>query len=307
MRTIKHSLVFFILVLNPAFADGNVDIREILSMIPGDKDVMPCTVHVNTTKITKAVIPMTPYRGLNLIFPFKLFNESTIYALSSTRIWKFDKANGTNVVPVTFTSFNNSQWGTVHDLTIVSNGFTFTLTLKADIANHCTNIVFDLSEEEQNKIIAKEKKQYLEVLRLDHEKALGNLDKEAKKKSLALLGTLALTQPDSTGVHEEGVLELNNGDEIVGYVDKILTYDGFSVLSVDLENDSDEKPLFIKSVKINTITDGRTKGVNGEPTFKKRLDSGESQLITFSTLEELPKSGAELIIKSNRGELKVKW
>lgn len=280
-----------------------LSIQEVLDIMPIDSDVMPCNKSIDITKTTKAVISVTPFRGINLIFPFKLDDDETIYSLSSGSLWTYYPAKGSNVVTIIYNKFDHDKWGTVHDLTIVSHGFTFTLALKADIANHCTNVIFSLSEKERKKMIALEKKLYLEVLKKEHDIAIKNINERAEKIALNLVGALANSSPKTTSIHEENILELSNGDEIVGYVDEIIRYGKFNILNIEIENDSDVNVLYIESIDVKN----NKLPIHGVSTFIKKMKSGDDQIITFSTLDNIPESGAELWVKTDKGTLKVTW
>lgn len=277
--------------------------------IPPDELVMPCERPVPVDDITRLVVPMTPFRGVNLIFPFELDDDATTYSLSSNLVWDFTTAQGRRMVPIHFAKFQD-QWGEVADFTIATGDYIFSITLKADpsIKNHCTNIVFEFTEEQLKAIREGERKEHLARLDAEYEKKLAALDDQASNKALELVGSLAKGQSSSSGIHETNGLVLSNGDEIEIYVEELQGWGKFSVLTAEVTNDSRVNPLYIKKVTIGRLDDkGRKTPIAGHAEIPPRLDLDNVVPLTFTTTKNIPKTNAFLELETDRGTVEVKW
>jgi len=279
------------------------------SMLSNDV-IMPCERTVEVENLTRIVVPMTPFRGVNLIFPFELADNKTSYSLSSDQPWAYEPAAGSRMVPVYFSQFGD-QWGELADFTIATGQYVFSMTLKADpnIENHCTNIVFNFSEEQLREIREGEKKEYLAALDSEYQEKLAKLDEQAEREALKLVGSLARGNPDNTGIHEYEVLELSNGDEIELYVEEIQGWGEFSVVSAEITNDSDLEPLYIEGIEVGALRDdgGRTETIEGYTELAKKLKEDSVERVTFTTLENIPYTDGYMKLTTNRGSVEVKW
>ena len=185
-----------------------------------DKMILPCVREIPIEKLTTAIIPMMPFRGVNLIFPFELNSEVTNYSLSGSDLWKVEKSlASSNIVTLSFAKFKD-DYSTVQDLTISTENFIFSLALHAvnNPMRHCTNIKFTLSEEELKRLEESEKKKYIEALASEHEEKLLDLDNQVNEKALLLVAGLANKTPKKSRIKEEGAIKFSNGDEAVVYV-----------------------------------------------------------------------------------------
>ncbi len=282
---------------------------EILSMIPPDDKVAPCVRNIDTREITRAVISMEPFRSVNFIFPFKLDDASTIYSLSSDKIWGYESAKGQKIVNVSFKSFNNSDWGKVNDFSISTHGYIFSFTLKAEPGKHCSNVVFTLSEEEKKRIEEGEQKKYLEAIKADYNQKFADLNLLAEQKALNLVASLAQEEPDSTGIHEEDSLELSNGDSLQVFADEILGYGKFNILKLEVKNGSSSSPLYIKSINVYQLSESNKRGkeIPGAIDFDKKMEPDSSQSISYATQKALPTTGAVLVVSTTQGDIEVEW
>ena len=272
--------------------------------------IKPCKRSVDVTELTRLVVPMIPFRGVNLIFPFDLADTNTTYSISSNNIWSFVPAKGGNIVPVNFKQFKG-EWGEINDLMIEHDGYVFSLALVAvqDLKQHCTNIVFKLSEAERKKMEEKEKKRYLDALKREYQEKFDDLDNQANHLALDMIGELVTANPYEKNIKEEQEITLSNGDILSLYVDKMYGYGRFSVLSIELNNDSDVKPLYVKKVEVFSLgsNDSKKSRIRGSAKFGKKMKQGEVQEMSFSTLDNIPSSGAMVVVTTDRGKVEVKW
>ncbi len=272
--------------------------------------IKPCERIVDVTQLTRLVVPMTPFRGVNLIFPFELDDDNTTYSISSNNTWSYIPAKGGNIVPVNFNKFQN-EWGEIIDLTIAHKGYVFSIALLAvqNLEQHCTNIVFKLSDEERKKMEEKTKKRYLDALKLEYDQKFKELDDKANNLALDIIGELVVASPHESGIKEEEEIELSNGDVLGLYVDRIYGYGRFSVLNIELTNDSEVKPLYIKKVEVTALgaNDKKKSRIRGSAKYHKKMKEKAVQEFTFSTLDNIPTSGAMVRVTTDRGVIEVKW
>lgn len=273
-----------------------------------DSVVMPCERHVEVSDITRLVVPMTPFRGVNLIFPFELNETSTSYSLSSDLVWDFKEAEGTALVPIYFKNFSD-QWGELADFTVTAGGYIFSITLKADpnLQNHCSNVVFDFSDEQIKKIREGEKKEYLAALDAEYQEKLAGLDEKAANKALELVASLSKGRSSDTGVHEYNTLELSNGDEIELYIEEIQGWGGFSIVLAEVSNDSQVSPLYIDEIEVGRINDGHKSPLKGHAEIERKLAMDSVAELTFTTTENIPKTGGYMRLLTDRGTVEVTW
>jgi hypothetical protein len=281
---------------------------SVADMLPPDSVIAPCVRNVQIEPITKTVIHMTPFRGVNLIFPFQLFDDKTVYSMSSDKMWKFERASGTNTIPIYFNEFKDGYWGNVNDLTIAVEGLTFSLSIVADpdLTQHCSNIVFDLSPEMKAKMDAKRKEAYEVALKQKYEEKMKQLDVEAENKALLLVGELANTRPDSERINEEDALKLAHGDELVAYVKKIVTYRKFSNVLFELES-SGRKDIYVQGIEFFRLEGESKTPIRGYVDYVAKMKDGAVQSLVFTSLDMVPVTGAMMIVKTDAGEVIVKW
>lgn len=273
-----------------------------------DSVVMPCERHVEVQDITRLVVPMTPFRGVNLIFPFELNEATTSYALSSDLVWDYKKAEGTTLVPIYFSNFNN-EWGELADFTVTTGDYIFSITLKADpnLQNHCSNVVFDFSEEQIKKIREGEKKEYLAALDAEYQEKMDALDEQAANKALALVSSLSRGSSSDSGVHEYNTLELSNGDEVELYIEEIQGWGEFSIVMAEVTNDSQVSPLYIEDITVGRVNEGQKTPLTGHAEIEPKLPMDSVVEMTFTTTENIPETGGYMRLVTDRGAVEVTW
>ena len=272
-----------------------------------DKYIMPCTREIPLKGFTKGVIPIYPMRMVNLTFPFPLEKEKTNYAISSDKIWGFKKVfDGSNIVPIYYKEFDANDLGMVHDLTISTDQHIISLALRHGTEEeHCSNIVFTLSEEEKARLEKERKEAFAAKLQEEYQEKVKQLEESAEDKALLLVAGLAKGDEDYERIKEEGVLELSNGDEVVSYVKEIQNYGKFRTLNFDIENNANSVPVYIKSLKV--VREGETKPISGAVELPKKVDADRVAEVVFATREAIPTTGASLILETDQGEIKVSW
>lgn len=299
----KIKALIFLLMTGAAQAEVVV-----LDELP-ESMITPCVREIPISPLTRAIIPMIPWRGVNLTFPFELSQESTHYNLSGGDVWDFDKSfKGSNIVPISFKQFDNTKnWGTVQDFTISTKGYVFSLALHAvnDPAGHCTNVIFTLSEEEKKRIEQDNKQNYQEILQRDHQERLAKLDDTAEEKALLMVASLAKRDPEKERINEEAEVTFPNGDDAIAYVKGVKVYGNFSTLSFDIENNSEEFPLYIESIDVRQ--EGSIRVIQGAVEFPAKIVADSVAELVFVTRDRLLETNMVLSVMTNQGKIEVVW
>lgn len=302
----KINVAALILVMTVGAAQAERVVK--LERIPGSM-VKPCERSVPLTELTRLVVPMFPGRGVNLILPkeLDLRGEDIGYSISSGDIMTYKKMiGGSRIVPLGFKSVDFDQDdGKVRDFTITTENFVISmgLTVDTDPAMHCTNILFELTEAEKQRIEKINTERYQAVLDNKYRERMEQMDREVADKALLLVAGLATDNPDLWRIKEEGYMELPTGDEVIAFVRDIKRFGDFYVLSFDVENESRSTPVYIKGSKV--IFEGRE--IRGAWQIPKKIDEKSVVEATFSTTERIPSSMARLTIITDSQPIEVKW
>lgn len=267
-----------------------------------DEIAISCNKTVKVSSITKTVVRMTPFRGVNLIFPEKLSNDTTVYSLSSSEIWQFTKASGTRIVPLTYRT-KKKVFGAIQDLTIATedNVYSIALVAEPDIEKHCTNVVFEFSEEEKRKRDLKKRERQQLALKKDKNKNSSSLD----HSPLKLVAEVATSDPDDKNIYEEKSIDFESGS-LIFYIDKLKVFENFSVVLAEIKNDSSEE-VRISRMNVNTNELGINKTVQGYMTPVKKLNPNDTVKVTFATTTNLKDLKRSFTVKSNVGNLNMEW
>lgn len=303
----KISVVALGLALLAGAATGEEQVVE-LKRIPGSM-VKPCERPVPLTELTRLVVPMFPGRGVNLILPreLDLRSEDVGYSMSSDDIITYKKMiSGSSIVPLGFKAVDfKRDDGKIRDFTITTENFVISIGVQVDTdpSRHCTNIIFQLTEAERQRIEKINAERYQAVLDNKYRERMEQLDREVANKALLLVAGLATENPDLWRIKEEGLMELSTGDEIIAFVRDIKRFGDFYVLSFDIENESRSTPVYVKSAKV--FFEGRE--ILGGWRLPKKIEENSVVDATFSTTEQIPSSGGRLVITTDSKPIEVKW
>ena len=242
-----------------------------------DHMVKPCHREVPLSRLTSAVVPVLPGRGVNLMFPkvLELSKDNVSVSLSSDDLLQAKPLmEDAAIIPIGFKKVDYQRdVGEVRDMTIALEHFTVTLGLTVDLdpTRHCTNIEFTLSEAQRKRVEQEHKERYQAALDAKFAQRMEQLDREVEEKALLMVAGLATDTPEQWRIKEASALELANGDEVELYVRDIQQFGGFYVLSFEVENGSRTQPVYISQseVKAGTVV------IQGAMRLAKKLDPGE--------------------------------
>lgn len=277
----------------------------------GHAQPLPCTrtIIMDDRGITRAVIPATPFRSINLIFPFDLSLDNTLYSLSSSSIWAFEKANNHPIVPITFTHFSNELWDTVHDFTLAAHDHVFSIALKASPTDHCSNVVFDYSATEK----ARREQQQQDKITNDYQRTyqakLDAIDKMVDQRVLEILGELVTAKPKTTRIYTTERAVTAQGDTIAVTVLKAERYGRYTRLLAEVTFDGrTDSAIYLQDVRVehSEVTGGDVQIV-GFAQYEKKMTGKTRQVITFATLDKLPATGMTLVMDADANIVEVGW
>lgn len=254
-------------------------------------------------QIVRVEIPMTPFRGINLIFPFDIKDEKALYNISSDRVFDFHKSNNTNLVPLYIKAFETAWFGTSADFTIAYDDFVFSFLITAAPEGHCSNYRISLSQDLLKRMEAQKAARNAAMAG-----SLGNvtqeyIEDEVTKQLLNRIAAIVKGDHKKIRVHEEGELKTSSDDRVVLYLKNIEKFDTFSIITAEVENKSGTVPLMIKSFMIS----GQSSAERMHSKFQPKMEPGTKQAITITLLGDLPKTGGTLLMATNHGNVEVEW
>ena len=283
--------------------------REVVLERMTDDMVKPCHKPLPLTRLTRAVVPVMPGRGVNLIFPqeLELERSNVTVTLSSEDLFTTeDLIEQSSILPIGFKRVDyDADDGKVRDLTITTEHFIISLGLIVDMApdRHCTNIEFSLLPDQLKQIEEENKRRYKAALDAKYKQRMEELDQEVRESALLMVADLSDINPEHWRIKEEQTIEMPNGDEVILYVRDIKQFGEFFVLSYEVENDSPTESLYItKSEVLQEKTP-----LAGAMRLTKKLKPKEIVQGTFASKKVIPNSLASLVLETSAGKIEVKW
>lgn len=254
-------------------------------------------------QIVRVEIPMTPFRGINLIFPFDIKDEKALYNISSDRVFDFHKSNNTNLVPLYIKAFETAWFGTSADFTIAYDDFVFSFLITAAQEGHCSNYRITLNQDLVKRIEAQKAARNAAMAG-----SMGNvtqeyIDDEVTQQLLSRIATIVKGDHKKIRVHEESELKISSEDSVTLYLKNIEKFDSFSIITGVIENKSGTVPLLIKSFRVS----GLSSLERMHSQFQTKMEPGTKQTVTITLLGDLPKTGGTLVMATNHGNVEVKW
>jgi len=275
---------------------------------------MPKTRPIMIKAITQEVINITPGRSVKIIFPWVLDKSDSslpYYArLSSDNIFQMEEKEGQNSILLYTKAIAKNLQGEYTELSVSSHGYHFTFTIIADFnyKRHYSNIVLKLSDAEKMRLLEDEKQRFTESLKNERKEMMKEIDSRAEILALKKVGELSKGSNSSTNIKEETIKEFDNGDELVLYINKISQYGSFSILSVEIENRSSVKPIYLEDIKLlNTIEGGTNKLIHTASDLPPKLQVRQTFEAVVVTKEPIPDASMSLQLTTDRGSAEVTW
>ncbi|MDH5727402.1 MAG: hypothetical protein OEZ58_00215 [Gammaproteobacteria bacterium] len=303
MKRCNKIVMALLMVSNGAVANNG--------LLP-DHLIKPKTCEFELEEITRLVVPIMPFRGVNLIFPFELLKTETMYSLSGNNIWNYKEAiDKGNIVPIYFKEFKKDLYGTVQDFSIVTGNYLVSIGLTAvnDPERHCTNVKLNLSDAEKQRIETQRKTNYKTILEQEYQEKYKALDQMAEDKALQLIGEIVVRDDYSRQrIKEEGFAKMVNGETVKAFVNEVLTYNNFRIIRLTIENESSKYPVNVENIQLkNEGAKGGGKAIVGTIDVPKYINANTTANMVFVTREALPVTSLKMLVKTDVGEIEVVW
>lgn len=276
---------------------------------------------VELKEFTKLTLDIVPDLGTRFTFPF-LLDETGRKGLVpftlniSNKIFKPSEIKeGRNSFVLTVPPFEDGKPLTgqfLGDLFVTVAGYNISVRLRTtrDIRRHYTDINFVMSKEDRLQLIEEAVEKRFAAAQAEFEKKKKNLDRQAERLALAMIGRLAIQKPDEVRVKEESDLALPSGDRLTLYVDRLLRYGEMTVVPFTLYADT-SGTVKITAVQLYGIKEAKGEEflIDAGMLVRRRVDSGEEVRGVVSTdmpgIAEL--KSLRLVVLTNLGEVSLKW
>jgi len=279
-----------------------------------DKELKPKNRAVTIKPITLGVINITPGRSVKIIFPWVLDESDSAMPyygrLSSDALFKMEIKEGQNTILLYTDKVASNLQGEVTELAVSSRGFHFTFTLIADFnyKKHYSNIILKLGDKERMALLEDEKKRYLKALEDERQTMLKEIETKAQVIALKKVGELSQGSSSSSNVKEEKKVTFDNGDELVLYVDEVAQYGSFSIISIEIDNKSSVKALYLQDMKLlNIVKGGSNQLIYTGADIPPKLNPNQLIKTVVVTNEKIPDDDLSLLLITNRGNVEVQW
>ena len=250
--------------------------------------------------ITKLSIPIVPPRGLNLIFPMRLYDDETIYNLSTNDIWSYNKAKGTKLVSINYSQIVLERNGIMSDFTIMNDDLIFTIELVQRLKGHCSNYKFVLSGAMSEKIAA----------RNSTAPKTESRSKAPTIESILRYVTDAISsKKKSKRLYIKKKKTLSKAESITVFIDKVVNHGDFNVLHGGLHHKGhSSNDLMIHTSLLRKNSDP-SKVYQGYTTLPNSLDANGKIKFTITTYKkDLTKdTSLSLVLGDSNEEVNITW
>lgn len=271
-------------------------------------------VEINSP-VTKLVVDILPGRGVKCIFPWVLDENSAELPytgiLTNNRTFEQFREEGQNYIVYKIKAADMSSEGELGDAFVNVAGFHFSMTLRVNFSRkaHYSTIIYKLSEANKLDLIEKAIKRRQEALIKEYRLKEEELDQRAEKMALKLVGRLATSDRDTSNIKEEQSLKLSNGDRIVFYADRIISYGAIHVIPIEVKNDSGLESLYLKNISLEKLVDGGSYPLISEFEMPPKLapdETGKGFIVTNDS-RVLSSEDAKMTLFCDRGKVELQW
>ena len=275
----------------------------------------PRVKNVELHKQTPLVLYVVPDLGVRLTFPF-ILDEQDAYVPFTLNItnpsFEQRREKGRNYFVVTQKA--GSPNGMLGNMFITVAGFEISVELRTtnDLSKHYSDIAFQLTKDAREDLIQQSIAQRTAALEQTYKKKMDDLDVLAEKRAIAHVGRLAISKPDIRGVKEEARGKLKGGGSVLVYVDKVVTYGGFSIYLYEIEASNDtDKGLRIVDARVFSIDPStkQSQPLDSHREGQRMVQPGQvvKGSITVADSSLTPKHKLKLEVLTDRGSVEVEW
>jgi hypothetical protein len=268
-------------------------------------------------KHTAMTVEIVPDLGTRFIFPFVLDEQDdyvpfTLNITNPSFVSKREPKRNSFVVTIPPTTAGRApiQYGSLF-VTVAGYEISVELRTTNDLNKHYSDVTFELGAGERENLIQQGIAKRTEALETEYKKKMEDLEKIADLKAIARVGTIALKRPSVKRVKEEARLALSNGDKITLFVDEAITYDPYTIFTVELDSNSNTHGISIVGTKLFGIDPDtkQTRPIESGNEIPQRIEPRESVkgvlTVLASTLN--PKELLKLVVQTDKGEVAVQW
>ena len=280
---------------------------------------VPRKKNVVLKEFTQLVIDVAPDLGTRLTFPFILDETGDgmvpfTLQMTNPAIFVAQREKGRNSFVISVLPSKADKLSGVYlgDMFVSVAGYNITVRLRTtdDIRRHYTDIKFEMSDEDRERLIEAEVEKRMVALEAEYQRKTEAINAEIERQALAKVGLLAMNEPDADNVQEEGRLETPSGDLVTVYVDEVQKYGSFSVIPFDVKANT-MGDVKIQSVQLfgTTEPDGEEFLVDSGMMVRRRLEPVDSVRGVVSTnapgFDDL--NAVRLVVLTDLGEISLKW
>lgn len=233
-----------------------------LLMLSGNGFAKPANIEVELKALTTLTLHFYPGLGTRFTFPFLLDEDDDFvpYTNNNTNMTVFvpvKREPGRNFFVISIPPEHVASNKDIGNIFISVAGYQISIEMRSTEkhAKHITDVRFTMGEKAREDLIQHAIKQRTKALEQSYRDKRAQLISDSENLALGKVGMLALSEPKTSRIKEEAVLELKNGDETVLFVDLVLTYPQYSIYKFNIENDSSANHVVIKDAKLFSIDD----------------------------------------------------
>ncbi|MBT8342327.1 MAG: hypothetical protein HKP58_01180 [Desulfatitalea sp.] len=265
--------------------------------------------------VTKLVVNILPGRGVKVIFPWVLDENSV--ELPYTGLLTNDSAfelfwqAGQNFIVYKIKKADTESEGTLGDAFVNVAGFHFNLTLRVSFSRsaHYSTVIFELCDADKLELVERAVQRRQTALVEEYKLKESELDRRAEKMALKLVGRMATSGRDTSNIKEEQKLKLSNGDRVIFYADKIITYGNIHVIPIEATNDSAIEPLYIDNISLEKMNGEQSYPLLSEFEMPLKVKENETVkgFVVTNDASILNSQDAKMTLISNKGKVELQW
>lgn len=277
----------------------------------------PRNRNVVLQKHTTLTVEIVPDLGTRFIFPFVL-DEQDAYVPFTLNITnpsfvslREAKRNSFVVtIPPASAGRGPAQYASLF-VTVAGYVISVELRSTSDLSKHYSDVTFELGDAERENLIQQGIAKRTQALEAEHKKKMDDLEKIADLKAIARVGSVVLKRPSVKRVKEESQLSLSNGDKITLFVNEAITYDPYTIFTVELYSSSNTQGVTVVGTKLFGMDPDskQMRPIESGNEIPPRIEPRETVKGVLTVLASAlnPKELLKLVIQTDKGEVSAQW
>lgn len=265
-------------------------------------------------KHTTLTVEIVPDLGTRFIFPFVL-DEQDAYVPFTLNITNKSFVHNREPKRNSFVITIPPASGTVQygSLFVTVAGYVISVELRStsDHSKHYSDVTFELGDAERENLIQQGIAKRTQALEAEHKKKMDDLEKIADLKAIARVGSVVLKRPSVKRIKEESRLALSNGDKITLFVNEAITYDPYTIFTVELYSNSNTQRVTVVGTKLFGMDPDskQLRPIESGNEIPPRIEPRETVKGVLTVLASAlnPKELLKLVIQTDNGEVSAQW